>query len=78
VPVVNLTLSYEDLGLPEMLDKAPNGKKLKAGLVGCGNRGTGAALNFLAAGDGLEIVALADVFEDKLNECRTKLSVKRA
>jgi myo-inositol 2-dehydrogenase/D-chiro-inositol 1-dehydrogenase len=70
------TLSYEDLGLPEMLDKAPNGKKLKAGLVGCGNRGTGAALNFLAAGDGLEIVALADVFEDKLNECRTKLSEK--
>jgi myo-inositol 2-dehydrogenase/D-chiro-inositol 1-dehydrogenase len=60
-----------------MLDKAPNGKKLKAGLVGCGNRGTGAALNFLAAGDGLEIVALADVFEDKLNECRTKLIGKR-
>ncbi len=66
-------LSYEELGLPEMLDKAPNGKKLKAGLVGCGHRGTGAALNFLAAGDGLELVALADVFQDRIDECRVKL-----
>ena len=41
-------LSNSELGLPEMLDKAPNGKKLKAGLVGCGNRGTGAALNFFS------------------------------
>ena len=68
------TLSYEDLGLPEMLDKAPSGKKLRAGLVGCGNRGTGAALNFLAAGDGLEIVALADVFQDHMDACRSKLA----
>ena len=68
--------SFEELGLTEMLDKAPDGKKLKAGLVGCGNRGTGAALNFLAAGDGLEIVALADVFEDQLTDCRNKLGEK--
>ena len=66
-------LSYEELGLPQLLDKAPNGKKLKAGLVGCGHRGTGAALNFLAAGDGLELVALADVFQDRIDECRVKL-----
>ena len=69
-------LSYADLGLPDMLDQAPDGKKLKAGLVGCGHRGTGAALNFLAAGNGLEIVALADVFEDQLNDCRAKLAEK--
>jgi predicted dehydrogenase len=68
--------TYEELGLPEMLDKAPGGKKLRAGLVGCGNRGTGAALNFVAAGDNLEIVALADIFEDKLNDCKAKLSEK--
>jgi len=69
-------LSYQDLGLPELLDKAPDGKKLKAGLVGCGNRGTGAALNFLAAGNGLEVVALADVFEDQLLDCKAKLAEK--
>ena len=30
------------------LDQAPDGALLKAGLVGCGNRGTGAAFDFLA------------------------------
>lgn len=62
---------------PPTIDKAPDGKKLKAGLVGCGNRGTGAALNFLAAGNDLELVALADVFEDKVWDCRNKLSKQR-
>ncbi len=59
---------------PPLLDKAPDGKKLRAGLVGCGNRGTGAALNFVSAGNELEIVSLADVFEDKVWDCHTKLS----
>ena len=63
----------EVLGLPPLLDRAPDGKKIKAGLVGCGNRGTGAALNFVAAGNDLEITALADVFPDKVEECRDKL-----
>ncbi len=66
-----------DYNFPPILDKAPDGKKLKAGLVGCGNRGTGAALNFLAAGNDLELVALADVFEDKVLDCRNKLSKQR-
>lgn len=66
-------LSNEELGLPAMNDRAPGGRKLKAGLVGCGNRGTGAALNFVAAGDDLEITALADVFPDKVEQCRGKL-----
>lgn len=61
--------------LPEILklDQAPEGKVLKAGLVGCGNRGTGAAFNFLDAGPGLELIALADVFDDQLQLCRKKL-----
>lgn len=65
--------SPKELGLPPLLDKAPKGKKLKAGLVGCGHRGTGALLNFLSSGYGLEVVALADVFEDKVEACRTRL-----
>ncbi len=68
------TVDYE---FPPLLDKAPDGVKLRAGLVGCGNRGTGAALNFLAAGNDLELVALADVFEDKVWDCRNKLSKQR-
>lgn len=66
-----------DYEFPPLLDKAPDGKKLRAGLVGCGNRGTGAALNFLAAGYGLELVALADVFEDKVWDSRNKLLKQR-
>ncbi len=62
-----------DYEFPPLLDKAPDGKKLRAGLIGCGNRGTGAALNFLAAGNDLEMVALADVFEDKVWDCHSKL-----
>ena len=58
---------------PHFLDKAPDGKPLKAGLVGCGGRGTGASLNFLDAGPNLQITALADVFEDRLKECRDRL-----
>lgn len=66
-----------DYEFPPLLDRAPNGKPIKAGLVGCGNRGTGAALNFLAAGDDLHIVALADVFEDKVWDCRSKLQKQK-
>ena len=42
----------------DKLDQAPDGEILKAGLVGCGNRGTGAAFDFLNAGPNLQIVAL--------------------
>ncbi len=66
-----------DYVFPPVLEKAPDGVKLRAGLVGCGNRGTGAALNFLSAGSDLELVALADVFEDKVWDCRSKLSKQR-
>lgn len=62
--------------VPEILAKAPDGQPLKAGLVGCGGRGTGAAINFIDSGDGLEIVAIGDVFQDKLDSCRKTLSEK--
>lgn len=58
------------------VDSAPNGPLLKAGLIGCGNRGTGAALNFLKAGPNLQIVALADVLPDHLATCRENLAKK--
>jgi myo-inositol 2-dehydrogenase/D-chiro-inositol 1-dehydrogenase len=63
----------EEIQLPELLDQAPDGKVIKAGLIGCGGRGTGAAINFLDAGPNLEIVALGDVFQDKIDNCRAKL-----
>jgi predicted dehydrogenase len=56
---------------------APDGAPIKAGLIGCGGRGTGAALNFLSAGPNLEIVALADAFKDRVEDCRAKLKTEK-
>ncbi len=67
----------EDLGLRPLLDKAPDGQPLKAGVVGCGGRGTGAAFNFLNAGDDLTIHAVADVFPDRIDNIRKKLLEER-
>jgi predicted dehydrogenase len=59
--------------IPELPDKAPDGKELKAGLIGCGGRGTGAAANFLNAANGVSIVAMGDMFEDRLQGARRYL-----
>ncbi len=71
------TGSNKKLKLPELLNEAPDGKILKAGLIGCGGRGTGAAINFLDAGPNLQIVALGDLFKDKLDACRATLKSKK-
>ncbi|MEX1212512.1 MAG: Gfo/Idh/MocA family oxidoreductase [Balneolaceae bacterium] len=60
-----------------MRNEAPDGPPLRAGLIGCGGRGTGAAINFVDAGPNLEIVALADVFQDQLDGCRKNLKEAR-
>ncbi len=39
---------------------------LRVGLVGCGGRGTGAAAQALAADPNVKLVAMADLFEDRL------------
>lgn len=58
------------VAIPTMLNQAPDGPVLKAGLIGCGGRGTGAAINFLSAGPNLKIVALGDTFKDRVDSCR--------
>ncbi|MBT3384151.1 MAG: Gfo/Idh/MocA family oxidoreductase [Prolixibacteraceae bacterium] len=62
-----------DLNFPPLLDIAPEGIELKAGVIGCGGRGSGAAINFLDAGPGLSIVALGDVFQDRVDSLKEKL-----
>src|ERR1039458_401381 len=47
---------------------AAGGDLIQVALVGCGGRGTGAASNALSSKGGpLKLVAMADVFENKLN-----------
>ena len=59
--------------IPELGDKAIDGKPLKAALIGCGARGTGAALDFLNAADDVSVVACADIFKDRMELCRQRL-----
>jgi predicted dehydrogenase len=61
------------VAVPTFLDQAPDGPVLKAGVIGCGGRGSGAAINFLSAGPNLQIVALGDTFQDRVDSCREKI-----
>lgn len=62
---------------PVFLDQAPEGPPLKAGLIGCGGRGTGAAADFLSAGPNLQVTALGDVFQDRLADCRKQIKEEK-
>jgi myo-inositol 2-dehydrogenase/D-chiro-inositol 1-dehydrogenase len=38
--------------------------KIRVGLIGCGGRGTGAARDCIEASESVELVAMADIFQD--------------
>jgi predicted dehydrogenase len=57
---------------PELVRGAGN-EKLKAGLIGCGGRGTEAVLNSMKATDNVELVAMADAFADRLESSYKEL-----
>ncbi|MDR0558576.1 MAG: Gfo/Idh/MocA family oxidoreductase [Prevotellaceae bacterium] len=59
--------------IPTLIDKAIDGKELKIGLVGCGGQGTGDIINAAKAGDGIKVIALGDVFADRLNSAKERL-----
>ncbi len=54
--------------------RAAGSDAVRVGLVGCGGRGTGAAINALEASPRVHVVALADVFSDRLEGCRQHLA----
>lgn len=62
--------------IPELPDKAADGKELKAGVIGCGGRASGAAFNFLNSANGVTVVAVADVFQDRADGLANKLNEK--
>ena len=53
-------------------------KKIKLALIGCGGRGTGALVNALKADANLEIVAMADAFDDQISNCIQNLKTFQA
>src|SRR5687767_3158525 len=50
------------------------GETLRIGLVGCGGRGTGAAADALHADGNLKLVAMGDIFPDRLKSSLQTLS----
>src|SRR5260370_40160917 len=52
---------------------APSKDKLKAGLVGCGGRGTQAVVNLLTGNENVELGAVADVFVGHLETALDRL-----
>jgi predicted dehydrogenase len=63
--------------VPDLVDFATDGKELKAGVIGCGGRGSGAAFNFLAAANGITITALGDTFKDRVDDLADKLKSEK-
>jgi len=58
---------------PELVRGAGK-EKLKAGLVGCGGRGTQAVIDLMTGTENVDLVAMGDVFEDHLNTSHDKLT----
>jgi predicted dehydrogenase len=52
---------------------AAGSDKLRVGLIGCGARGIGAAMNCVLAAPGVEISALGDVFADRVEAALARL-----
>ncbi len=50
---------------------------IKIGLIGCGGRGSGAAINAMNAGKDVRLVAMADLFADRLQESRQGLKAAK-
>lgn len=63
-------LAFARAGAEGSADAPP----IRAGLVGCGGRGTGAAEDCLKSAPNVKLVALADMFPDRLESCRKYLA----
>jgi len=75
IALIGSTLAYHSgIAAPLGNTKKP---KLKVGLIGCGGRGTGAALQALQADPDAVLTAMGDVFEDRLNESYQQLITER-
>ena len=63
------------VGAPRALGAAAGSDTIRVGIVGCGGRGTGAAQNALDSSPGVEIVAVADLFQQSAERARKLFQV---
>jgi len=57
---------------PELV-RGAGAERLRAGLIGCGGRGTQAVANLLSGDANVELVAVGDIFQDRLDSCLSEL-----
>jgi myo-inositol 2-dehydrogenase / D-chiro-inositol 1-dehydrogenase len=61
--------SLAALGLVGSRIFAAGSDRIRVGLIGCGSRGMGAVRNCVDAAPNVEVVALGDLFQDRLDTC---------
>ena len=63
------------VGVPGSLGVFAQGSdKIKVGVIGCGGRGTGAAIDCLTADPGVEVIALGDLVPDRVESSLKRLT----
>jgi predicted dehydrogenase len=60
-------------GFPAIISAAQVSNAIKVGLVGCGGRGTGAAAQAMKADDYSHLVAVADIYPDRIDNSLSRL-----
>ena len=70
--VLGSTLGFNILQAADF-KKGINSETLKVGVIGCGGRGTGAALQATRSEDNVVLTCMADVFEDRLKQSHSNL-----
>jgi len=66
-------LSAASLGITQGAFAAGS-DEIRVGVIGCGGRGTGAAHDCIGSSPGVKIVALGDLFQDRLDNCFNNLT----
>ena len=77
--VKTTTLATAGLVMPRTLSAMTpdptSAEVIRVGVIGCGGRGSGAARDIMVAGgEGVQIVAMGDLFPDRLERARTNLA----
>ncbi len=53
---------------------AQGSSKIRVGLIGCGGRGNGAAKDCVGSNENVQVVALGDVFQERINKAKEQLT----
>ena len=57
-----------------LVAQPPTADAIRVGLIGCGGRGTGAAVQALSTAQDVKLVAMADAFQDQVDRCHAALT----